>query len=215
MSFPLSKETVESIKQSIRKYKMNIDDTLKERGARYGQFDEHARIAQNIKQALKDSPNWDQLADDQKECLEMLAHKTGRILNGDPDFHDSWHDIVGYAKLVADRLLKKSQSQTVHVTVGGGSGAMPDNGGGSGTSNKTNKFRTTDKFSSPIQDANLHSSGTKEIGENLTDRILKEIRYYGNPCNTNPVEMVDKVIEIVRYSMEEKIGFPPGLSEQG
>jgi hypothetical protein len=25
-------------------------------------------------------------------------------LNGDPEFHDSWHDIVGYAKLVADSL---------------------------------------------------------------------------------------------------------------
>ena len=27
-----------------------------------------------------------------------------RILNGDPDYHDSWHDIVGYAQLVADEL---------------------------------------------------------------------------------------------------------------
>lgn len=27
-----------------------------------------------------------------------------RILNGDPDYHDSWHDIAGYAQLVADQL---------------------------------------------------------------------------------------------------------------
>ena len=50
------------------------------------------------------APNWPHLADDQRECLEMLAHKIGRILNGDPDYPDSWHDMVGYAKLVADRL---------------------------------------------------------------------------------------------------------------
>lgn len=82
----------------------SIEATLAERGSRYGSFTEHARITQAIKKAMADSPNWAGLAPDQKESLEMLAHKAGRILNGDPDYHDSWHDIVGYAKLVADRL---------------------------------------------------------------------------------------------------------------
>lgn len=81
-----------------------IANTLAERGTRYGSYDEHARITQAIKAAMADSPNWAQLAPDQRETLEMIAHKAGRILNGDPDYHDSWHDIVGYAKLVADRL---------------------------------------------------------------------------------------------------------------
>lgn len=62
------------------------------------------RITQAIKRAMADSPNWSRLADDQRETLEMIAHKAGRILNGDPDYHDSWHDIIGYTKLVADRL---------------------------------------------------------------------------------------------------------------
>lgn len=82
----------------------SIDATLAERGARYGSYAEHARITQAIKSAMTDSPNWSSLADDQRETLEMVAHKVGRILNGDPDYHDSWHDIVGYTKLVADRL---------------------------------------------------------------------------------------------------------------
>ena len=85
----------------------SIDATLAERGTRYGKFTEHARITQNIKDAMKDSPNWATLAPDMKECLEMAAHKFGRILNGDPEYHDSWHDIVGYTKLVADRLEGK------------------------------------------------------------------------------------------------------------
>jgi hypothetical protein len=42
--------------------------------------------------------------DDQREALDMIAHKIGRILNGDPNYADSWVDIAGYAKLVADRL---------------------------------------------------------------------------------------------------------------
>lgn len=83
---------------------MDIETTLAERGSRYGSFAEHARITQSIKDAMIASPNWSKLAPDQKEALEMVQHKIGRILNGDPDYHDSWHDIVGYAKLVADRL---------------------------------------------------------------------------------------------------------------
>lgn len=82
----------------------DISITLSQRGARYGAFAEHARITQNIKAALADSPNWAALPADMKEALDMVAHKLGRILNGDPAYHDSWHDIIGYTKLVADRL---------------------------------------------------------------------------------------------------------------
>ena len=83
-----------------------VDATLTERGSRYGAFGEHARITQNIKRAMQDSPNWTNLSDDKKETLEMVAHKIGRILNGDPEYHDSWHDILGYVKLVEDTLTK-------------------------------------------------------------------------------------------------------------
>ena len=82
----------------------DIGATLAERGSRYGSFAEHARITQAIKAAMADSPNWSTLDDDMRETLEMIAHKAGRILNGDPLYHDSWHDIIGYTKLVADRL---------------------------------------------------------------------------------------------------------------
>lgn len=81
-----------------------IDTTLEERGTRYGKFTGHARITQSLKETMQGTAKWSLLDDDQKEALEMIAHKIGRILNGDPNYHDSWHDIVGYAKLVADRL---------------------------------------------------------------------------------------------------------------
>jgi hypothetical protein len=82
----------------------DISTTLEERGRRYGDFKEHARITQAIKDAMVNSPNWHGLRPSMKEALEMTAHKIGRILNGDPTFHDSWHDINGYIKLVADEL---------------------------------------------------------------------------------------------------------------
>ena len=82
----------------------DVAATLAQRGKRYGSFAEHARITQAIKAAMIDSPNWATLSPDMREALEMIAHKAGRILNGDPEYHDSWHDIIGYTKLVADRL---------------------------------------------------------------------------------------------------------------
>ena len=87
---------------------MNIDDTLKERGTRYGEYRDHARITQALKDVMRAEAKWAQLSAHQKETLEMVAHKIGRILNGDPNYHDSWHDIVGYAKLSADELLVKT-----------------------------------------------------------------------------------------------------------
>lgn len=82
----------------------DIAHTLIERGKRYGSFEGHAIVTQGIKSVMMIAPKWKDLAPDQKEALEMIAHKIGRILNGDPNYHDSWHDIVGYTKLVADRL---------------------------------------------------------------------------------------------------------------
>lgn len=83
-----------------------IDEVLQERGKRYGAFDRHAAITQRLKADMQCYPAWANLQPDQREALEMIAHKIGRILNGDPNYADSWVDIAGYAKLVADRLEK-------------------------------------------------------------------------------------------------------------
>lgn len=91
----------------------DIDKTLAERGNRYGEFPEHARITQNIKAAMADSCNWDHLEDDMKEALEMVAHKIGRILNGDPNYVDSWTDIIGYTRLVEKRLISEQVTAKV------------------------------------------------------------------------------------------------------
>ena len=82
---------------------MDVNATLAERGKRYGDFTNHARITQALKAAMVDSPNWKTLSQDKKEALDMIVHKIARILNGDPNYKDSWHDIVGYAKLAEDR----------------------------------------------------------------------------------------------------------------
>lgn len=86
-----------------------IEDTLKERGSRYGEFEKHAEISQSLQSVMRAAENWEKLKDDQKEALTIIVHKIARILNGDPEYHDSWHDICGYSKLVADRILKETK----------------------------------------------------------------------------------------------------------
>lgn len=85
-----------------------VDELLAERGERYGEFEDHAGISQNIKTALA-VDGWTKLDADQAEALEMIAHKIARILNGDPNYVDSWADIAGYAQLVVRRLERDAE----------------------------------------------------------------------------------------------------------
>jgi hypothetical protein len=86
-----------------------VDALLTERGSRYGNFLDTARITQRLKNvAHQFAQQHDKTFDvDQAEALDMIFNKIGRILNGDPNYADSWIDIAGYAKLVADRLEGK------------------------------------------------------------------------------------------------------------
>lgn len=78
--------------------------TLEQRDARYGSYAGNAKIAQAIKRAMADSPNWPRLTDAQRESLDLIATKCGRLLNGDANHLDSWHDIAGYAALIEKEL---------------------------------------------------------------------------------------------------------------
>jgi len=82
----------------------DINDTLKQRDRHYGDFSEGAKVMQGIKCAMRSGRNWLVIEHEKREALEMIAHKIGRILNGDPNHKDSWHDIGGYARLIENTL---------------------------------------------------------------------------------------------------------------
>ncbi len=83
-----------------------IDATLAERGTKYGKFIDQAAVTYKLKNVLREhsSNHSKSYSYDQAEALDMICVKLGRIVNGSPDYADSWVDIAGYAKLVADRL---------------------------------------------------------------------------------------------------------------
>ena len=115
MTYKLRKQVLDGMYQAPEMMPMpealiqedtNIDETLDERAKDYGKFKDGAALMQAMKRTLADHARMHNktFADDQWEALEMIVHKIGRIVNGNPDKVDHWVDIAGYAKLIADRL---------------------------------------------------------------------------------------------------------------
>ena len=83
-----------------------IEATLAERQAQYGCFEDVAFVTENIMatlskvrvNGLNDLPHTHRMA------LYMIASKMARIVNGDFNHKDGWHDIGGYSKLIEDLL---------------------------------------------------------------------------------------------------------------
>jgi Domain of unknown function (DUF6378) len=80
------------------------EELLKERSKTHGDFTDHARITQSLKKVVRVENGFEKLNNIQVEAIDMIFHKIGRILSGNPNHHDHWDDIAGYAKLVSKRI---------------------------------------------------------------------------------------------------------------
>jgi Domain of unknown function (DUF6378) len=90
----------------MEKDMQSVGDTLNQRASTHGSFKDHAKCTQALKRAMRESKNWEMLPDQQKEALGMIVHKIGRVLSGNPNHPDHWHDIAGYSSLVEQELSK-------------------------------------------------------------------------------------------------------------
>ena len=104
-----AKRTPKQKAERVAKYfpaDTNVDAVLDSRAKDYGKFIEGAEIMQMLKRLVHNyiEDRGTPLAFDQREAIDMIIHKLGRIINGNPDKVDHWVDIAGYATLVADRL---------------------------------------------------------------------------------------------------------------
>jgi hypothetical protein len=85
----------------------DVADTLNERQKTHGDFTDNARVMQALKQIARSGNNWVghiELTPVQREALDMILHKVGRIVTGDPNVPDHWLDIEGYARLARERI---------------------------------------------------------------------------------------------------------------
>jgi hypothetical protein len=81
----------------------SVQATLNERQSSYGCFEDVALVTENIIDALK-QVNYSRMPKTHKMAMYMIASKMARIVNGDFNHKDSWHDMQGYAKLIEDLL---------------------------------------------------------------------------------------------------------------
>ena len=90
---------------------MSIDKLLEDKAKEYtiGDYQDRARLIQALKETLRRESveDYDKLEPVVKESLEMIMHKIGRIVNGNPYELDHWHDIAGYAQLVVQMMDKR------------------------------------------------------------------------------------------------------------
>lgn len=82
----------------------NLDAILDDRQTTHGDYADHAAVTQQLKAVMHNNPGWLRLNDMQAESLDMIAHKIGRILAGNPNFCDHYVDIAGYAQLIVRHL---------------------------------------------------------------------------------------------------------------
>ena len=82
----------------------SIDEILAERKTQHGDFTDHARVTRNLKAMVQNEKNYGLLTSVQHEAIEMILHKIGRVVAGNPNHRDHWDDMAGYAKLVSDRI---------------------------------------------------------------------------------------------------------------
>ena len=88
-----------------------MSDILDEREKTHGDYYRVAMMAQELKDAMRRGKNWKTLDDTQRETLEMIASKIGRILSGNPHEVDHWRDIAGYAALIERWLTACTASE--------------------------------------------------------------------------------------------------------
>ena len=86
--------------------KQTIEATLAERQAQYGCFEDVAFVTENIMAVLSKvrTNGLNDLPHTHRMALYMIASKMARIVNGDFNHKDGWHDIGGYSKLIEDLL---------------------------------------------------------------------------------------------------------------
>jgi hypothetical protein len=90
----------------------SIEATLAERQSTYGNFEDVAFVTENIMSVLGSVRvnGLSELPTTHRMALYMIASKMARIVNGDFNFIESWHDISGYAKLVEDLIRENNKT---------------------------------------------------------------------------------------------------------
>lgn len=99
---PFIDDEPENVKQG------SIEQTLAQRQSQYGCFEDVAFVTQGMIELMRKC-NYDKMPASHQMALSMICSKMARIVNGDFNHKDSWHDIGGYAKLIEDEIFEETE----------------------------------------------------------------------------------------------------------
>jgi hypothetical protein len=80
---------------------MTVANILSERQETHGDYREVSRVAQMFRKMMRDTIGWEEMNDEQREALDAMASKFGRLGSGNPHYRDHWDDLAGYATLAS------------------------------------------------------------------------------------------------------------------
>lgn len=86
---------------------MTVEDTLKDRNPTHGGYSQQAEVHDALLKVME--PFIGKLRPSHRQALNLIAMKISRILVGNENHTDHWHDIGGYAKLGEERCIDPDQ----------------------------------------------------------------------------------------------------------
>lgn len=89
----------------------DVEETLKQRGSVHGDYNEQSKLHDDLLAVMMKRPSFLSLKPQQRQALNIIAMKTSRILSGDANHPDHWHDIAGYATLAEQSCDYKDPNQ--------------------------------------------------------------------------------------------------------
>jgi len=88
----------------------DLDNILEQRGQQNGDYGLMCDIIQSLKETMYSTNRAANMTPYQRETIDMICHKLGRIATGDTWHEDHWRDIAGYATLTADRVKQRNSA---------------------------------------------------------------------------------------------------------
>ena len=83
---------------------MDVQETLEQRQSTHGDFRHNAACSQALKACVKEHVSV-MLTRVQAEALDNICQKMARVITGNANHADNWHDIAGYATLAEREIL--------------------------------------------------------------------------------------------------------------
>lgn len=83
---------------------MGVVATIKARHSTHGDFSEQSKFCMQLCELFISHPGWPLLDPEHKHALLMICVKMSRLMSGNPNVADHWHDIAGYAALVENKI---------------------------------------------------------------------------------------------------------------